>query len=79
MNATKLRSELYAVLDSVLQTGKPVTIERKGKVLQLVLVDEKKKRKKVKWPKPDPGSVNGDPDDIVNIDYLEEWRKEWGL
>lgn len=39
MNATKLRADLYAVLDQVLETGQPVTIVRKGRRLK-ISVDE---------------------------------------
>jgi hypothetical protein len=35
MNATKLCADLYAVLDGVLETGKPVIIERKDRRLRL--------------------------------------------
>ncbi len=72
MNATKLRTELYAVLDSVLETGRPVTIERKGRTLKLMLDESKPVAKR--WPTPDPSLVNGDVDEILAIDWSREWN-----
>ncbi len=34
--ATKLRQNLYRILDDILQSGAPVEIERNGKVLTLI-------------------------------------------
>ncbi len=76
MNATKLRADLYSVLDQVIQSGKPVTIERKGHRL-ILCVDEGEKSTKTKrfaWPTPRPQWVNGDVDDIAAIDWSKEWR-----
>lgn len=36
VSATQLRQNIYAILDEALATGKPVEIERKGKVLRIV-------------------------------------------
>lgn len=76
MNATKLRAELYSVLDQVLLSGKPVMIERKGRRL-LLCVDESESvppRERFTWPTPRPEWVNGDVDDILDIDWTKEWR-----
>lgn len=35
-SATRLRQNLYAILDSVLENGQPVEIERKGHILRIV-------------------------------------------
>lgn len=76
MNATKLRADLYSVLDQVLLSGKPVAIERNGRRL-LICVDESESdapRKRFTWPTPRPEWVNGDVDDILDIDWSREWR-----
>ena len=76
MNATKLRADLYTVLDQVLASGNPVVIERKGRRL-LLSVDESDKAnppKKPAWPKARPEWVNGNVEDLGDIDWSKEWR-----
>ena len=46
--ATKLRANLYRVLDRVLATGIPVDIERGGKLLSIVRADPVDKRKRLR-------------------------------
>lgn len=75
MNATQLRADLYTVLDSILETGRPVIIERKGQKLRLALdCEEAPRRRARKWPKPDPSCMSGHPDDILEIDWSKEWK-----
>jgi hypothetical protein len=74
MNATKLRADLYAVLDGVLETGEPVIIERKGRRLRLSVDESPRKRARKKWPEPRPEWVNGDVDELVHIDWSKAWR-----
>lgn len=70
MSASKLRQDIYNLLDQVLLTGKPLEITRKGRRLRIV---------------PDGGParldnltshdcLNGDPEDIVHLDWSHEWR-----
>ncbi len=72
-SATKLRANLYKVLDTVLQTGVPVEIERKGKRLKIVLVDPPDKLANLK---PRPKYIVADPEGIVHIDWSQEWRPD---
>ncbi len=74
MNATKLRAELYAVLDNVLETGKPVIIERKGRRLRLSLEAEARAPAKKRWPEAHPEWVNGDVEELVHLDWSSAWR-----
>ncbi len=39
LTATKLRENIYAILDQILATGEPVEIERNGRTLRLQAVD----------------------------------------
>lgn len=75
MNATKLRAELYTVLDQVLETGKPVIIERKGKKLRLSVEKEQKPIRR-KWSKPRPELLPEGVtiDDIMSVDWSKEWK-----
>jgi antitoxin (DNA-binding transcriptional repressor) of toxin-antitoxin stability system len=70
LTATRLRQNIYAILDEVIETGVPVEIERKGKVLQIV--PEKKPSKFDRIPAM-PTAWVGDPEDIFKIDWLKEW------
>ena len=72
-SATKLRANLYKVLDSVLQSGVPVEIERNGRLLKIVPVEP---RNKLANLKPHPGYLTVDPEEIVHMDWSSEWRHD---
>lgn len=65
-----LRSDLFKVLDQVLETGRPVEIRRKGALLQI----SRMSHGRLDFLKPHPGAINGDPDDIAGMDWSAEWR-----
>ena len=65
MNATKLRANLYAVLDEVIETGKLVVITRKGRKLRIVPDHPARKTEALE---PHPGTVE-DPESIVHLDW----------
>ena len=72
INATKLRANLYAVLDEVLETGKPVEIVRKGRRLK-ILPDEPVR--KTDGLAPHPGILD-DPEGIVHPDWTGLWNPD---
>ncbi len=69
--ATDLRREIYKLLDAVLETGKPLEIERRGQKLLICRVDA-----------PDPmvrltpmrDLIVGDPASFEHIDWSTDWR-----
>lgn len=69
MNATKLRTNLYAVLDEVLETGKPVEIIRKGRRLRIVPDQPVRKTDNLV---PHPGTLD-DPEAIAHPDWTGLW------
>jgi prevent-host-death family protein len=72
ISATKLRQNLYHILDSVIDTGIPVEIVRKGRLLRIT-----PEERIPKWDRLEKHEViNGDPDDLVDIDWSGEWRGE---
>jgi len=71
MKATQLRANLYKTLDEVIATGKPVRVERKGKV---VLISPEQPVKQPRVFKKRKLLVNPD-EDITQIDWMAEWRK----
>jgi hypothetical protein len=72
VTATKLRQNVYAILDQVLETGVPVEIERKGRILK---IEPEKKPSKFDRIPPMPTAWVGDPQDIFKIDWMKDWRE----
>ena len=70
LTASKLRENIYRILDKVLENGAPVEIERKGKRLRIVPVEP---RHKLDNLKPRPYLV-ADPNELVHMDWSAEWR-----
>jgi len=71
LSASKLRQNLYQVLDEVLEKGTPVEIERKGKILKIV--PGKSDSKLINLEPHD--TIIGDPESIINIDWSKEWTE----
>lgn len=70
-SATKLRADLYRVLDRVLKTGIPVEVIRKDRVLKIVPVEPEDKLQNLT---PHPDYLRGDAESIVHLDWSGEWR-----
>jgi len=73
MTASKLRGNIYKILDEVLDTGVPVEIVRGGRKLKIVAVEGPPKGKLDRL-KAHPGVLVGDPEDLVHLDWSREWR-----
>ena len=73
LTASKLRENIYRVLDHVLQTGTPVEIERKGRILRIVPANDDRAPRLVGLQE-HPGAITGDPEDLVHLDWSAEWR-----
>ena len=69
ITASQLRENVYRILDQAVATGIPVEVIRKGTVLRIV--PEKRVSKLGRLKK--RSGFDGNPDDIMSID----WRKEW--
>jgi hypothetical protein len=69
--ATRLRANLYRVLDEVLNTGEPVEIERNGQLLRIEPVEPADRLARLR---PHAGYIKGDPEAIVHLDWSEEWK-----
>jgi len=72
LTASKLREDIYRVLDHVLATGEPVEIERNGRRLRIT-ADEPPSRLGRLVERTDV--VDGDSDDFVHLDWSDEWRE----
>lgn len=75
VTATKLRSELYQILDRVLETGEPVEVSRsQGTLVIKPLLSERRKEARKAKPGSNPNLVVGDPDELVHFDWVKEWK-----
>jgi len=71
LTASKLRENVYGILDQVLETGTPVEIVRKGKVLKIVPETPAPKFARLKRRK----AFKGDVDNILGMDWLKGWSE----
>jgi len=70
VTASELRTNIYRFLDEVLETGVPLEIERKGRTLRIIADEPPPKLARLV---PHPGYIVGDLDDLVQIDWSEQW------
>jgi antitoxin (DNA-binding transcriptional repressor) of toxin-antitoxin stability system len=71
ITASRLRQDIYSLLDMVLQTGVPVEIVRKGRVLRIVPDQKPSKLARLKKR----ACIVGDPESIVHMDWSKEWSE----
>ena len=70
MTPSRLRANLYRILDQILASRQPVEIERKGKRLRIVA----ERSGSLDLLKPHPDYLKVPPDEIVHMDWSDEWR-----
>lgn len=73
ISASKLRANVYRLLDEVLDTGRPLEIERNGKTL--VITPKVQESFWDRLPRRD-GAIIGDPDELIHIDWSSEWNPD---
>ena len=73
VTASKLRENVYRILDQVLETGVPVEIIRAGRTLKIVPVEEPRARKLDRLAKR-PDALLTDPEELVHLDWSKAWR-----
>ncbi|MEW6269153.1 MAG: type II toxin-antitoxin system Phd/YefM family antitoxin [Thermodesulfobacteriota bacterium] len=73
ITASKLRENVYKILDQVLESGTPVEIERRGRRLRIVPADRLPARKLDRL-EARPEAIFGDPEDLVHLDWSSEWK-----
>jgi antitoxin (DNA-binding transcriptional repressor) of toxin-antitoxin stability system len=71
VTASKLRENVYRILDEAIETGVPVEVVRKGKVLKIV---PEKPVSKLSRLKKRSGFV-GNSDDVIGMDWSKEWTE----
>ena len=79
VTASRLRADVYNILDQVVKTGTPVLIERRGTMLKLDLEQPLSKLERLKR-NATPGIWVGDREDIMKSPYDHSaWLKKWGI
>ena len=71
VTASKLRENIYQILDEAVRTGVPVEVVRKGAVLRIVPEKRVSKLSRLKKRK----GFHGDPDSVIGMDWLKEWSE----
>lgn len=75
LTASKLRENVYQILDQVLDTGTPVEIERRGKQLRIVPAESAVTRTQGRLARLKARRyLRCDPEVLVHIDWSREWR-----
>lgn len=73
LTASKLRENIYKVLDQVLSTGIPVEIIRRGKSLRLIRSEDHSRRKLDQLVER-PDYLRCKPESLVHLDWSKRWR-----
>jgi len=74
LTASHLRQNIFRILDEVIETGQPVEIERKGRVVRIEAKGQDKSIFEILTPH--TGSIVGRPDDLVHVDWLQVWKPD---
>ncbi len=73
MTVTRLRAELYRALDTVLETGEPLRIRRKGRIL-LITVDEEPRLDLTSLPKRHATAL--EPEELAAVSWDDAWSPD---
>lgn len=75
LTATKLRQNLYRILDEILDSGIPVKINRKGEILKIIPEKKKSKLERLEEHR----TIIGNPESIIDINFNSEWKEKDNL
>ena len=71
LNASRLRSDIYRVLDRVIETGETVEIERHGRIVKLVAEPPRGKLDRLVKR---PGFIRGKASELPDVEWSKSWR-----
>ncbi len=71
VTASKLRGNIYRLLDQVLETGVPIEVERRGQVLRIVPAEPVDKLSQLARR---DDFMRCDPEELVHVDWSGEWK-----
>ena len=70
ISPSRLREDIYRILDTILETGEPLEVERRGRILRIVPPERISKLDRLKKR----ACIKGHPEDLVHLDWSEEWK-----
>lgn len=70
VTSSRLRQDIYHLMDQVLKTGQPLEVKRRGGTLKIV--PQRPASRLTRLVRHD--CIAGDPEDLVHIDWSKEWR-----
>jgi len=70
ITASRLRENIYRLLDHVIETGEAIEIERNGHRLRIVVDDAPSKLGRLV----ERDTVVGDPEELVHLDWSDQWQ-----
>ena len=70
LKASNLHETLYGILDQILETGEPVEIEHRGKLLEIARKEPPSKLERLK-PR---DYLRTPPEDLVHLDWSGDWH-----
>lgn len=70
LSPSRLRANLYRILDQVLATGRPVHGVRRGRLLRITPEGQGR----LHLLRPHPEYLDGDPEEPVHLDWSDRWR-----
>lgn len=70
VTSTKLRENIYQLLDQVLETGQPLEVVRKGRRLVISSIPAGDRLAKLR-KRP---TLAVDPEEIVHMDWSQHWK-----
>jgi len=73
VTASQLRQDVYRLLDHIIETGEELEIHRNGHTLRVVV---ERPISRVAGIRPIADLVSGDPDDLVDTDWSDNWDAE---
>ncbi len=68
---SKLREDIYNILDLVLENGEVVEIKRKGQIIKIIPPQKPQKLDKLVAH---TNVISGDSEDLVSMDWSKEWK-----
>ena len=71
ITASKLRADIYKILDEALVTGAPVEVVRKGKILRIIPQEVPSKLARLRKR----SGFHGDADEIAGMDWSKNWSE----
>ncbi|MBI1860614.1 MAG: type II toxin-antitoxin system Phd/YefM family antitoxin [Deltaproteobacteria bacterium] len=70
LNASRLRANIYRLLDQVLKTGRPIEIVRKGRTIRISALERVSKLDRLERRE----GLSGDPEELVHMDWSKHWK-----